>query len=788
MKNTFNKPISTLCCLLLFILVTFSNVGCSDLEVTGTTIPNDWINISTQTRSFTHEGGLENINFTLASGLDASKISISFSDKGEDWCTATIKDSKLMILIEHSYGAEPRSTGLTLLYDENHKCTIPIEQAPTPSIEDKIIKVVGGIATSEETSGKDTGGNPLTLAMSYDGNKSTYFNSKFGAVTYPFNITYELEEGHTLNRIVYTPRTDSGNKWGSFDKFSVEVATADKPDNFTRVGTYERGDGVHSSFAMRLPEGVNDIKKVRFVITKAYQDRVSCAEMEFFEENKNKFNPSSIFTDAMFTQLKSGVTEKQIRQIPDEYLKQLGLALLNGKYDSAYRLANYRPYQNPSIMATANKTAKYSLRDNPTGIYAGAGETLAVIVGPIYKGGKISMLIQDLNGGYNNSKTYALEEGYNQVKVEVGGLIYILNHVSDDIPLLPETDAAKKIITDKTVQIHFPMGKVNGYFDIQKNSEADWAKMRDNAPYQDIDVLGKYAHITWRVSDFKKYNTEITKTIDNYDRLVLLQEEFMGLVKYKKMFNNRMHFSIDYVAKSPNATDYRTVYNASDYYAEPFCKPERFAARCWGPAHEVGHCNQTRPGLKWAGLTEVTNNIMSLWIQTSFGESCKLLVDGNNNGKYANFYEWSADYIISQKRAHCLPEVESITRELQLVPFWQLKLYMIDALGKKDFYHDLYEHYRITPNLDSSKTTEGIVQLDFVRQVCALAQLNMLDFFEKWGFLTPVNTILNDYSDKAFIITQQQVDALKQEINGKGYPMPHANVHQITDANINNYK
>mgnify|MGYP007055795219 CR=1 FL=1 len=28
----------------------------------------------------------------------------------------------------------------------------------------------------------------------------------------------------------------------------------------------------------------------------------------------------------------------------------------------------------------------------------------------------------------------------------------------------------------------------------------------------------------------------------------------MGLVKYDKMFNNRMHFSIDYKAKSPNAS------------------------------------------------------------------------------------------------------------------------------------------------------------------------------------------------------------------------------------------
>lgn len=172
----------------------------------------------------------------------------------------------------------------------------------------------------------------------------------------------------------------------------------------------------------------------------------------------------------MGLQLKAGVTEKQIKQIPNEYLKELGLALLSGNYESAYRLADYRPYQNPAVMATRNKTSKYSLRDNPTGIYAKADETLAVFVGDIYEGGKVSMLIQDLNGGYNNSKTHELSEGYNEITVEVGGLIYILNHVNDDIPLrLEDADNdQKRNIEAKTVKVHFANGKVNGYFDIQK--------------------------------------------------------------------------------------------------------------------------------------------------------------------------------------------------------------------------------------------------------------------------------------------------------------------------------
>lgn len=801
MKNTKIRIIKgqwyKLKVILLSLLYPCLSYSCSS-DSASPAIPDDWLTISTESVSFSYEGGTENRKFVLGQGLDMNQITSTLSNKGDDWLTALVENGKMTIVCERSFTERVRSSVLTLMYDDNHKCNITISQEAAPSSADKLIKVIGGEATSEETQGKDTDQNPLTLKMSYDGNKKTYFNSAFGKVSYPFSIRYELEKGHTLNSIVYTPRTDSGNKWGSFDQFTVEVSTADKPDDFVKIGDYARGNGVHTPFTIKLSSPVEDAKFVRFTITKAYEDRVSCAEMEFYEASSNKFDPATIFADNMGLQLKAGVTEKQIKQIPNEYLKELGLALLSGNYESAYRLADYRPYQNPAVMATRNKTSKYSLRDNPTGIYAKADETLAVFVGDIYEGGKVSMLIQDLNGGYNNSKTYELSEGYNEITVEVGGLIYILNHVNDDIPLrLEDADNdQKRNIEAKTVKVHFANGKVNGYFDIQKNKESDWAQIRDNAKYQEIDVLGEYSHLTWRISDFKKYNTEITKTIENLDRLVYLEEEFMGLVKYDKMFNNRMHFSIDYKAKSPNASDYRTVYNAGDYYAEPFCKPENFPTRCWGPAHEVGHCNQTRPGLKWSGMTEVTNNIMSLFIQTSFGRPCKLLVDGctlkdekdQTLGTYNNIYQGATSLIVDGKRPHCLPGIANITRETQLVPFWQLKLYMIDVLEKTDFYHRLYEYFRTHESPSDKGENQGMNQLDFVRQVCDISGLNMLDFFEKWGFLYPVKTTLNDYGDKAFEITEEQIRLLKEEINGKGYRMPRANVHQITESNLNDYK
>ena len=34
----------------------------------------------------------------------------------------------------------------------------------------------------------------------------------------------------------------------------------------------------------------------------------------------------------------------------------------------------------------------------------------------------------------------------------------------------------------------------------------------------------------------------------------------------------------------------------------------------------------------------------------------------------------------------------------------------------------------------------------------------------------------------------QKIELLKEEINGKGYEMPHPNVHQITEINLDDYK
>ncbi len=267
--------------------------------------------------------------------------------------------------------------------------------------------------------------------------------------------------------------------------------------------------------------------------------------------------------------------------------------------------------------------------------------------------------------------------------------------------------------------------------------------------------------------------------MNRFDELVYDEQEFMGLVKYEKMYKNRMLFRSS-SAGFMWAGYYETGYPTGTMYI--LCGFAT-ATDIWGPAHEAGHINQTSPGFNWYGMGEVSNNMHSLNAQVQFGITSRFY-EVRNEYRPKNLYEaWAitpgAGTIIGEGRAH----VNGGDVFEKLMPFWQLYLYLVKAQGQDDFYKDLYEHYRVTPTLQKGDLTDGIYQLDFVRQTCRLANLDLTDFFTTWGFLRPVEVkekVGTPEEKTVFLITQQQVDDLKAEI--AVYPTPaHNDIHHITD-------
>lgn len=766
------NPHSLLVCVLLLCLSVMA--GCSDDNEDPAR--TGWVRVLPLEVDFSAAGGEQDITLLLTEDIDPANLVCEVAANGEDWCTVELKGEVLKVLADPTYYEYPRTTIVTVSYGDLRR-DIPVSQAASSGSADIKIAVASAIATTEETEAEDRG-----IKYTFDGDYLSYFNSKFGAFSdWPFIIDYTFKSPSKLDYIVYYPRTDTGTRYGAFNEFDVYVATADAPDTWKKVAECARGDKNYNATNIKLEEGVENVQKVRFQINSAHNNRISCAEMEFFQTSANKFDYTTIFSDEACSELKEGITEKDIRKMPGEMYKKLATALLNGTYDKKFRVAEYRPYQNPSIMEAVNKTSQYGLRDNVTGIYVDEGEEVTVLVGDTH-GQSISMVVQDLSLGYNASKTYALMEGENTIRVSNGGLVYIQNMTDENIPLVLETEVDKAAAAAKTVKIHFPFGKVNGYFDTQSGAtQSDWEEMLRNAKYKDIDVAGKYVMVTWTVDAYKEYNTPILEVMALIDDVVRLEWDFMGLFKYHKEFANRMYLHIEYNSKNPYSAANHTAYLTS--YNNVFCSVDGVKNRVWVLGHEIGHSNQTRPGLKWTGTTEVTNNILANYVRGAFGKGSRLM-DQDQPGE--TVYQEAIRRIKNAAQPHCL-ENASDEYYVKLVPFWQLKLYIMDVCGDEDFYRDLYEYYRVTPDLNTTTTTQGILQLDFVRQVCHQSQIDFTNFFEDWGFLTPVDKTFNDYGTKKFTITQKQINDLKAEIAAKGYPKAPDNLFEITDGNYESY-
>lgn len=511
---------------------------------------------------------------------------------------------------------------------------------------------------------------------------------------------------------------------------------------------------------------------------------VTIKQSPFSLPTEGEFDPLTIFTDLSCSEVKANVTDEDIINIPEALYKDIATGLKAGNYqDKEFRIQSYRPYQTPKVSAARTKTLHtWGILDNVTGIYVGeVEEEICILVGDTH-GQEVKLRVQDYASSWGG-KTYTLKSGLNIVKPETIGLCYILIHQDEYIPLNPETNAEKEEIQSKTVNIHFATGNVNSYYDVAKHKKEDSPTLLSKAKYPYFDIKGKYCQLVWYTEDFQAANTDFSETIKWLDRLVELEIEFSGFFKYGKAYSTRMMFMPSTSGGgNPNATVERVIFprSYSNFMANP--SEATFKSHIWGLAHEVGHCSQANPGMRWGGMGEVGNNMFSMYVKTQiFGyENSNMLVEG--------YYDKAKALILDTGIAHADLSITGSKHFERLVPFWQVQLYMAEVKGYKDFNKDLYEHLRVTPDVGTTFESSGPLQLDYVRNVCNLSKTNMLDFFKKWGFLTPIDVVVNDYGNRKLKITQEDVDNLINEIEAKGYPKPTKDITTIRDDNFNDFK
>ncbi|MDR2036476.1 MAG: M60 family metallopeptidase [Bacteroidales bacterium] len=601
---------------------------------------------------------------------------------------------------------------------------------------------------------------------SIDGHMSTIYHSSWSNTVFPVTLEYTFNQPEVIDYMIYYPRTDGSN--GNFKEIEVYISENSKE---TLVGKYDfKGSGTPSVIDLQGKKP----KYVKVIVKSGLGDNgtgfASCAEMQFFRKNEANKIPD-VFSDFTCSNLRKGIKVKDIDAIANPQFKALAQSLYNSTYDKQNRVKTYQPYPNPSVVATRNKTGTYSLLDNATGIVAMPGEEIVVFVGDT-KGQNIALRSINFNNDYS-PVDYMLKEGANSIICQGGGLLYIMYHTENK--------------NASPIKIHIASGKVNGMYHATENTNSDWTDILDNARHKYIDVQGKYAHLIFPVNDFKKYTPDISRLLAVFDSIVYLESRFIGLEKYKRANGNRMLF---YVSTSPYwmfATANRTGYSAGSM--SHICDVNRLRTTdIWGPAHEVGHINQTQ-GLKWVGLTEVSNNIYSMYVQSMFGNKSRLSEEKLNSsfdGIWNNRYEKGFTEMLAGKVLHS----DHGDVFCKLIPFWQLQLYFSNVKGNTDFYADVHEAIR---NLDHVPN-DAQQQLNFMRICCDVSKTDLSEFFERWGMLAVTSGTATDHSSiqnrvnytRSFTITQKEVEEFKKYASR--YAKPDARIWYIHDECVEAYK
>ncbi|MGJ1447424.1 M60 family metallopeptidase [Sphingobacterium spiritivorum] len=503
---------------------------------------------------------------------------------------------------------------------------------------------------------------------------------------------------------------------------------------------------------------------------------------------KETYKELSIFSDPLATQLRKGIKSADIAKITDPQIRQVAEQLQSGKYDKNYRLASYHAILSPGELGEQLSIGDgYSKYQNITGIYLPIGKQ-TILVDGISHDNDIKLVIpnwdrhapqgidptKDPKGWGIEKQEFDLRNGVNLINVkDFGGLAYI-TYFSD------------KPKEQMPIQVHFLNAAVNGYFDISKHNDQDWNNLVDHAVYPIVDAIGKHIQIAYPTEAIKKYAYgKGVQLISNYDSLVYRQHRILGLIKHNRVPENKILSRVNYnyymfrdgdgvayMGDKPGYAMAMVVDPASVIKGDP----------CWGFSHEVGHVHQTRPYLSWGGLGEVSNNIFSLYVTTSFGNKSRLSEQNNYDKVRNELYGKGKSY---------LQDGDVFNR---LVPFWQLQLYFAGQGVNPDFYPDLFEAFRQQAAVDLTKNRRSrrsnfmdrgqnpaIYQLNFVKTVCEIGKVDLTEFFDGYGFFYVGKFEMDDYGKYNYEMTQAMVDECKAAIRNMNLPKPKTDLSLLRD-------
>lgn len=513
----------------------------------------------------------------------------------------------------------------------------------------------------------------------------------------------------------------------------------------------------------------------------------SCQDTPPLENINEKFIiETSVFEDLTGTYLKKNIKKRDIKKLKNTVIKQLATEIYNKTYKPGLRLASYEAYLNPKVLGDKMRIGDgFSKYEGITGIILEKGDNI-VFVGET-NGVSIKLVIPDWTrkapegikstedpaGWGLKNESYDLHEGANLINLKKGGHAYIQYYTEDN----PENH--------KPITVHFPTGKINGYFDITRGDDnAYFNRLLENAISPVMDMRGKYIQVAFPVDSLKRFaNNQGVELLNSFDKIVELQRQFIGWEKEGFNPTNHVLARINYhyyMFRDKDGVAY------IDWAMRMVADPKSIVKGdpCWGFSHELGHVLQMRPQLTWGGMMEVSNNILTLYSTTSLGNKSRISAEGTYAKARETILDKGISYMDFPGKATSSNQYggQDNTDVFQrLVPFWQLHLYFSEQ-GYPDFYPDLMIAMRKQEPLGRGENSKSYLNmLEFCRLASEVSQTDLTDFFQRWGFFYVGEIDVNDYGEYLYNVTQEEVDNVKAAIAKMNLPKPKKDITQMED-------
>ncbi|MBO7302372.1 MAG: M60 family metallopeptidase [Bacteroidaceae bacterium] len=478
---------------------------------------------------------------------------------------------------------------------------------------------------------------------------------------------------------------------------------------------------------------------------------------EAYAEFRNYFN------DAICTELKTeyaAMEDEELRSamgdMPTELI-DIALKVKNDdaweEYEKEFRIAEFKPHSNNDEWQAYLHVFKYSNLHSPTGII-GNNEYVYIFIGDdIPKGAELKAHPISDNFPYIMAST-KLKKGLNLVSMpedKDAATLFI-----DYIVKTDTTSNSKRLADYPNIKLHIEGGHVNGYFDITRHDDEFWRKMLDKhkndavaKTYPAIQVLGERVifHMM-RNSIVKACPNTITDAIKWWDECVRRQHELMGVEKYYDRWNDVV-MARDGEGGNMTASPEFTYYpNYTLPEILPWQSVYEHPGRMWGPAHEIGHVNQG--AINMVGCTEVSNNLFA---------NAQIFRAGISTTRGREVAQCAKDF--ANKVPFPLREdVFSRTRM-----YLQLYLYFHAAEKDETFYPRLFEALRQDRLIVGPEMSAVDDQLKFAEKCCEIAQMDLSEFFEAWGFFEPMdNSVVNDYSTSVVTLTAEEAEESRKRM------------------------